>query len=180
MTDSHFSNAPIDLATIPTLEQSPDTALMPAFYKTNLLIRVSVTTIILSLLAITQFEFLFAIDDALHMPLLIALTTVTTVGLFSIIFGYFSDRAISYHVRELDITMRSGVFFKKVVTQPYLRLQHIELKRGPIERKVDLATVQVFSAGGSLHTFALPGLSLAQANALRQYILDHKDVTYHE
>jgi len=180
MPDSSFSNTPVDLATIPTLQKATSTALMPAFYQANFVIRVCVTTLILSLIAIAKFELFFSIDASAQTPLLVALVVVSTIGLFSIIFGYFSDRAISYHVRALDITMYSGVFFKKVVTQPFLRLQHIELKRGPVERKVNLATVQVFSAGGSLHTFSLPGLSLEQANALRQYILDHKDVTYHE
>ena len=65
------------------------------------------------------------------------------------------------------------------MSQPITRIQHIELKRGPIERKVGLARLQVFSAGGEMHTFEIPGLPLETAQQLRQFILQHKDMVKH-
>jgi len=73
----------------------------------------------------------------------------------------------------------SGLIFKKTVTQPILRIQHIELKQGPIDRKLKLANIQAFSAGGATHTFEIPGLEIKKAEALRQFVLDHKDMNNH-
>lgn len=180
MSDSKFSNDAINLDEIPTVQKSSIKSLMPSFYQTNLKLRSAITVVLLSILLLLKYELFFNLDQSYQDPLAPALIVVSVVGLFIIIFGYFSDRAMGYQVRELDITLYKGVFFKKIVTQPFLRLQHIELKRGPIERKIGLATIQVFSAGGSQHTFSLPGLSLEQATSLRQYILAHKDVALHE
>ena len=90
-----------------------------------------------------------------------------------------ADPKKSYALREHDLSFQSGLIFRKKVTQPICRIQHIELKQGPIERKVGLATLQVFSAGGALHTFEIPGLALANAQKLRQFILQHKDAATH-
>jgi membrane protein YdbS with pleckstrin-like domain len=90
-----------------------------------------------------------------------------------------SDKRKFYSLREQDLSYRSGLIFRKTVSQPMLRIQHVELKRGPIDRKVGLAKLQVFSAGGALHTFEIPGLPLETAENIRQFILDHKDVNHH-
>ena len=58
-----------------------------------------------------------------------------------------------------------------------MRIQHIEIERGPLERSAGLATLQVFSAGGAHHTFEIPGLTYEKAIELRQFILNHKDVS---
>jgi membrane protein YdbS with pleckstrin-like domain len=67
--------------------------------------------------------------------------------------------------------------FRGLSCQPILRVQHVEVKRGPFDRWAGLAKLQVFSAGGEMHTFEIPGLPLERAQRIRQYILDHKDVS---
>mgnify|MGYP000309563063 FL=1 len=180
MPDSAFDNNVINLDEIPRVQQVPKKDLMPLYYQVNLAIRASLTFLLFIVLLVLKYEVFFVLKPNYHNAFHWAIVVVAAFGTFSMLYGYLYDRAIAYQVRELDITMYSGVFFKKVVTQPFLRLQHIELKRGPIERKFGLATIQVFSAGGSQHTFSLPGLTLKQATSLRQYILEHKDVAYHE
>jgi membrane protein YdbS with pleckstrin-like domain len=64
------------------------------------------------------------------------------------------------------------------VIQPLSRIQHIELKRGPLERSAGLATSHVYSAGGGAHTFEIPGLPVEQAQGLRQFILQHQDLQH--
>ncbi|MFC4701542.1 PH domain-containing protein [Glaciecola siphonariae] len=101
-------------------------------------------------------------------------------GLLSMTYHFFADPLIQYAVREQDVHFQSGLFFRNLVSQPILRIQHIELKRGPIERKAKLATLQVFSAGGVSHTFEIPGLEYEKAISLRKFIINHKDLTVDE
>lgn len=95
------------------------------------------------------------------------------------IYGYFAEKAKGYCVREQDITLFKGLIFKKVITQPICRIQHIEVKRGPIDRRVDLAKLHVFSAGDIAQTFEIPGLDVTLANSIRNEILAHKDMQHH-
>ena len=92
---------------------------------------------------------------------------------------WFAERAKGYALREQDLNFRSGLWFVNTVSQPITRIQHVELKQGPLERQLKLASLQVFSAGGVAHTFELPGLSLESARQIRQFILDHRDVGRH-
>ncbi len=95
---------------------------------------------------------------------------------WNIVYHYFADPLLKYAVREHDLNFQSGLIFRSLVSQPILRVQHIEIKRGPLERKCNLATLQVFSAGGASYTFNIPGLEYENAIYLRQFILDHKDL----
>ncbi|MDG1254053.1 MAG: PH domain-containing protein, partial [Glaciecola sp.] len=82
-------------------------------------------------------------------------------------------------VREQDITLFKGLIFRKVITQPICRIQHIEVKRGPIDRKVNLAKLHVYSAGDIAQTFEIPGLDFTLANSIRNELLAHKDMQHH-
>lgn len=103
------------------------------------------------------------------------LLVIATVAVIELIYIYFADQQKKYALRELDLHFTSGLIFRKTVSQPILRIQHVELKRGPIDRKVGLAKLQVFSAGGAMHTFEIPGLPIEEAESIRQFILSHKD-----
>jgi membrane protein YdbS with pleckstrin-like domain len=101
------------------------------------------------------------------------------LGFAITVYCKLADPLKTYALREHDLSYSAGLIFKKTITQPILRIQHIELKRGPIERKVGLATLQVFSAGGALDTFEIPGLPLNEAQKLREFILRYKGSTQH-
>lgn len=79
-----------------------------------------------------------------------------------------------YSIREQDITFYKGVLFQSTIVQPFIRLQHIEIEVGPIERWFKLATLKLYSAGGASHTMSIPGLPVETANRLKQFILEHK------
>lgn len=103
-------------------------------------------------------------------PVLLLLTIATII----------TSRAKGYLLREHDMSFYSGALFKVITIQPFTRLQHIEITRGPLERMFGLATLKLFSAGGSQHTMAIPGLLLAQAEDLRGRILDSKGLAYEQ
>ena len=97
-------------------------------------------------------------------------------GLLSSAYGILADKNKGYAIREHDFSYRSGVIFQSVVSQPILRIQHVELKHGPIDRHFGLASLEIFSAGGAMHTFAIPGLPEEKAREIRSYVLTHSDI----
>lgn len=75
-------------------------------------------------------------------------------------------------LREHDFVLQTGVFWRKITVVPFNRIQHIELHRGPLERKFNLATIKLYTAGGSGVDLAVSGLDEAEAEQLRQFMLN--------
>ncbi len=66
---------------------------------------------------------------------------------------------------------RHGILFREEKAIPISRLQHVDLRRGPIERLFSLATLVVFTAGTEGAAFRVPGLTVERARAMRDRIL---------
>jgi hypothetical protein len=65
--------------------------------------------------------------------------------------------------------VRGYMFFRDTVV-PFGRIQHIDVDQGPIDRRYDLATLTVHTAGNHNSTVTLPGLLHADALAMREAI----------
>ena len=83
-----------------------------------------------------------------------------------------ASRARNWSLREHDLIFRNGVFWRSETVQPLKRVQHVEVTRGPIEKRFELASLKVYGAGSGSATFAIPGLELEDAERLRDYLLD--------
>lgn len=142
-------------------------------------VSLAITGILAAIGSAIAYQPFFPLPDKAQNIIIFITIVVGLLGLLSAYIGAAADRRKWYALRELDISFHSGLIFKDTVTQPILRVQHVELKRGPIDRKVGFAKLQVFSAGGALHTFEIPGLPLAEAEQVRQFILTHKDASQH-
>ena len=77
-----------------------------------------------------------------------------------------------YVVRDRDIVFKSGVIWRSVTAIPFNRIQHVETSSDPIDRKFDLATLQIFTAGGSGGDLKINGLEKGTAEQLRVFILE--------
>jgi len=77
----------------------------------------------------------------------------------------------AYAVRDRDILYKSGVFWLTVTAIPFNRIQHVEKSSTPLDRKFHLATLQLFTAGGSGGDLKIHGLSEKTAEKLRTFIV---------
>ena len=176
MLNNEFSNSNVSLNDLPTIQDLEQQSLSEIYAPIKRLINLCI------ILFLCVFGFSFYIQPFFTMSsgglnfLLSLIWAVAIFGLLITWFIYARDKVKSYALRDLDLHYTSGLFFRNVKSQPISRIQHIEIKRGPIERKYGLATLQVFSAGGETHTFEIPGLPLEKSQQLRQFILQHKDV----
>ena len=145
-------------------------------YRTSVMANiVLVISIIIAVLTIARFQPFMMLPEPLIEVYYIGVAAILGLGALIMIYQYFAIPKKGFCLRTHDLHFTSGLIFRKVISQPVLRIQHVELKRGPIERLFDLATLQVFSAGGATHTFEIPGMTEQSANSIRQFILSHKD-----
>jgi len=102
-------------------------------------------------------------------------TGIVALGLVSLviltIYCYFRAKSHQYAVRTHDVVQKHGVFRQSEIVQPLVRLQHVEIVRGPIDKWAGLAKLKLFSAGAMRETFTIPGLPLRTAARIRRYAL---------
>jgi membrane protein YdbS with pleckstrin-like domain len=77
-----------------------------------------------------------------------------------------------YVLRDKDILFRKGVIWRSVTAIPFNRIQHVETSSTPFDRKFELATLQLFTAGGSSGDLKIDGLGKDTAEQLRVFILE--------
>jgi uncharacterized protein len=78
-----------------------------------------------------------------------------------------------YHMGADRIRIVRGYLFYSDTIVPFGRIQHIDLDQGPIQRRYDLATLTVHTAGNHNSTVSLPGLLHEDAAAMREGIRAH-------
>jgi membrane protein YdbS with pleckstrin-like domain len=76
-----------------------------------------------------------------------------------------------YRVDGQGFEIRRGVYWRVVINVPRSRVQHIDVTQGPIERRFELGTLMVYTAGTDHARVALAGLEHGRALAIREYLL---------
>ena len=70
-----------------------------------------------------------------------------------------------------DLLIARGVWIHRLTAIPTARIQHVDLKQGPLEQWLGLARLQVYTASGVGADGVIPGLELAEAEALRDRLV---------
>lgn len=81
-------------------------------------------------------------------------------------------RAWGYRVRERDLLLQRGVLWTTTSIVPHARIQHVDVRTGPLERRFGLARVVVFTAGTTGGALTIPGLSAKIAASLRERLAE--------
>ncbi len=77
-----------------------------------------------------------------------------------------------YVLREEDLLIRRGVIVRSVTAIPTARIQHVDTRQGPIEQWMGLARLQIHTASGVGSDGVIPGLTVADAEALRDVLVE--------
>lgn len=80
-------------------------------------------------------------------------------------------RHFGYAVRPRDLLVEQGVLFKRSVSIPLDRIQHVDTRQGPIERAWGVSRLVVYTAAGLSADGSIPGLDEAKAAALRDRLI---------
>lgn len=104
------------------------------------------------------------VDRRLAVPLAVA---VLLLGAIWVLLRY---RVWAYQVRDDSLFLERGVVRHVETVVPYVRIQHVDTSRGPIERALGLSTLVVYTAGSRGADVSIPGLTPDEASALQQQI----------
>ena len=98
---------------------------------------------------------------AIYVPLMLVVLTIR----------FCQSKACGYALREQDLLFHSGLWWHKTTAVAFSRVQHIDMTHGPLERKYQMATLKLFTAGGSSADLKVPGLPEEDARRIRAHIL---------
>lgn len=97
------------------------------------------------------------------------------VAVVGALIGRARARRTHWRLDARGLQVRRGLVWKHELLVPRSRVQHLDLERGPIERRFGLATLVVHTAGTRMHALRQPGLNDADAVALRDALLPEAD-----
>jgi len=72
----------------------------------------------------------------------------------------------SYRLDDQGLEIRTGVLWRRIISVPRTRVQHIDVTQGPIQRSYGLGTLVVYTAGTVHSSVSLAGLSHGTALAV--------------
>jgi len=166
-----FTNVQVSLETLPRFADVEYEALHASYPR--LVLGVTLVFLVPIYLAVTGF-LLAAIEPGTAAAWLRAGLLCLALLLFVIFlawFSYKSARVMRYALRQHDVIVQSGIFWRKEAVQPIRRIQHIEQHQGPVDKRFGLYELKLFSAGTGHFTFRIPGLDAETASSIRQFIL---------
>jgi membrane protein YdbS with pleckstrin-like domain len=73
----------------------------------------------------------------------------------------------SFEVYDEEIDIHKGIFWRKRIIIPLIRVQNVDTRQGPVMRANGLASFTVATAAGE---HEIPGLEVAEADALRDHV----------
>lgn len=172
-----FTNNTILISDLPKFEEVQLQAIQPAYYKViliNIGIVFTVLGIVLGILSYFKSDFF-----PNRIWLLIGAAYVIAL-VISFLFSRLSFKYKKFAFREHDAIYKSGVISQTTTIVPYKRIQHVALHQGLFSRYFGLASLELFTAGGSSTDLEINGLTLEEAQRYKIWIIQKIDTLIEE
>jgi len=79
-------------------------------------------------------------------------------------------RSWAWRMDEDELRIASGVLVRSDTIVPFGRVQHIDIVRGPLQRRFGLGSLVLHTAGTRSAAMLLPGLEIGEAERIRDHV----------
>jgi membrane protein YdbS with pleckstrin-like domain len=165
-TMEQFSNETIDTAALPKFEETQLTPLHRD-YKKILFFNIGLVFFTIAVAAGLAIYFVEGTKDY-WLPIVIGYIIIAAV---TIIVTLISFRNKGFAFRNHDVIYRSGAIVLETTIIPYNRVQHVTLHEGILSRRLGLATIEIFTAGGINSDITVPGIEKEHAEKIKQLLV---------
>lgn len=90
--------------------------------------------------------------------------------ILNLIVSLLAFKKRKYAIRENDVIYAKGLIINYLTTVPIIRIQHVEVSRSWLERRLALASLKIYSAGESGSDMKISGLSVGEAKQINDFI----------
>lgn len=162
-----FKNETIDISTLPKFEEAKLQPLQKGYFKVMLIQR----AIFYGLLLIPILV-LFFIDtnDFFEENVIYIVIAWLVLIILNFFFLKLSFAKKGFALREHDVIFKSGVISETTIIVTNNRVQHVALHQGMLSRIFGLASIELFTAGGSASDLKINGLLLDDAKKIKESV----------
>lgn len=163
--ENTFSNEQIFVSQLPDFEKLTYQPLEKDYKKVMYISR-GITWLIFVIAASVALYFWIEVQPYwYYFPGFLLLWALLSFGFVGKIF-----HAKSYALRNHDIVYKTGFISIETTLLPFNRVQHVEIQEGPIMRIFGLATIEIYTAGGSMSDLKIAGLKKETAESIKVFI----------
>lgn len=166
-----FSNTIIDLHRLPKYQEVVFEKLHPK-YKNIIVINLSIISMIILFATMSTFISVYFgggdVKGSFYVWILMAALLLITL-LFWLSFIAFKKKG--YAIREKDLLYRRGVLATSKTVIPFNRIQHIAVSEGVFSRFYGLASIEIYTAGGSSSDLRIPGIEKERAYQIKEFLM---------
>lgn len=165
----NFSNSVLLPDNLPEIETKEFNTLDKKYLKILIIQKTVAFVIVLG--GLLAFQIFSDIDIPITVKIIVSAVVVLLL-LYSIALVFWTFPRKGYLLRENDISFQKGLFFYKVTSIPFNRIQHVEVTQGILQKAFKLSSIKLFTAGGSASDLSIPGLPTNVAQNLKDYLSD--------
>lgn len=103
---------------------------------------------------------------------MLPLVGVLLAAPLALVYARAAYRRYGFRLEDDGLVLRQGVFWRSETYVPSARIQHADLQHGPIDRRLDLASVVLHCSGLRTAAITLPALPAAEAESIRDRLLE--------
>lgn len=121
----------------------------------------------IALLSIIYILLIYILDNEvipLYLKIIVGLVLIAYFFVIALVVPNVRWDILSYEVRDHEIEIQTGLFIVKRTIIPIIRVQHVDVKQGPLIKKKSLANIDITTAA-TTHT--IPLLHSKDADELR-------------
>lgn len=104
----------------------------------------------------------FGFNPAFVLPVIVLLPGIMAV------YSFYRYKNWGFKVENDHLNVKHGVLWKISMDVPYVRVQHVDTNRSPLERMLGLASLRVYTAGSKGADIRIPGLKRARAEEIQE------------
>lgn len=161
---NEFANEVINISILPKFEETPLKPLQKDYFKVMLIQFGIVYGLIFIGLVVMYFVDLNSFFEENLLYFLIIWFVLATLNFLYLKISFAKK---GFALREHDVIFKSGVISETTTIVTNNRVQHVALHQGMISRYYGLASIELFTAGGSSSDLKIKGLLLEDAQKIK-------------
>jgi membrane protein YdbS with pleckstrin-like domain len=107
-------------------------------------------------------------ETAVQPPVPLSIVVFGVVLVVGVVYQYLRYKAWGFEIQDDAVYIEHGVVVRVKKVVPFVRVQHIDSRRGPVERASGLASLVIYTAGSRGADVSVPGLTPERADELRE------------
>lgn len=162
-----FTNSQILSDTLPKLNDVELKPISKQFFKIIVLNKLLIYGVLFSVLCFAKW---FIHKDVFQNNFWYLLIILLVFCVINFVIALLAFRQRKYAIREHDVIYAKGLLVNSITMVPISRIQHVEESRSWLARQLNLATLNIYTAGESGSDLSIKGLPYQEAKQINDFI----------